>query len=124
MRNHCPGCEAKADEIADLKRELAALRSWNRTRLLVDTLKMRPTFARMLVVLYDAGGETVRREVLDTEARTLGYIRVWVSQMRAALGRDAIITVGDGYRSIGYRLSAEGMEMVRDVLEPDEKGPG
>ena len=69
MKPYCPGCEAKAEQIADLKRELAEMRNWNRTRLLVDTLKVRPTIARMLVRLYD--GDVITREALASHARVL-----------------------------------------------------
>jgi|SRR5215469_3002688 len=111
MRSHCAGCEAKAQEIADLKREVGALKSWRRAQYLADTLQVRGTVARMLLRLYDAKGRPVTARVLDQDAGTPGYARIWISIMRQSIGKEAVCYTGGG-----YALSPVGLEMLTEIL--------
>jgi hypothetical protein len=109
MKPYCPGCEAKAEQIADLKRELSAFRASNRARLLGEQLHVSPTEADLLLRLYDARGVPLQARLLGDRLPTPANVKVWVSKLRRVVG----IEVRDG----GYRLTPSGARTVQDVLE-------
>jgi hypothetical protein len=108
MKSYCPGCEAKAEQIADLKRELSAFRASNRARLLGEQLHVSPTEADLLLRLYDARGVPIQARVLGDRLPTPENVKVWVSKLRRVVG----IERRDG----GYRLIPASVVTLQEIL--------
>jgi hypothetical protein len=85
----------------------------------------RVSTARLVAALYRAHGRVVSRaqllEALPPKAggedeRAPEIINVWAAWARKALGRGAVACAW----GVGYRLTPEGMERVRLILQPRE----
>ena len=116
-----------SQRIAELEAEVAYWRErekvevdMRRARLLAQSLGLRPAEAWLLDALFRDGGtiskERLQRDrpsALKQEQRVGNQVQVFVTRIRAKLGRRTIVTCGRE----GYRIGAEGAEICRIVLE-------
>lgn len=119
--------QSAADRIAELENEV----DWLRDQLglrdeplsqIACGLKVSPQGARVLMMLYAAGGKWVAADwidanlpLLNTTERIRKNMVVYVWQLRKAIGADAIETRGLGV-SYALRVTTVGADRVREAL--------
>lgn len=115
----CPHCERMADEIDHLRRELGLRMADGELGALMTRLGVTATHARILRVLYAAGGRTVshgdliEQLPLDGDADAL---KAHICRVRAIIGEKAL----QNCRGIGYALTPNGLSLVLGAIQPVE----
>lgn len=122
----CPHCDELRERIAYLEGELglqkeathlAAIRAFTHG----VTIRGRMQTAEFILALYRANGRVISGPQLmeiipphqyGEDDRNHEIVKVWAHGARKILGRQAIQTVWGR----GYRLTAEGLERVRDII--------
>jgi DNA-binding response OmpR family regulator len=116
-----------AERIADLEYQVAYLRErlegrFDASAQVCERLGLTPQLARLLLLLYHAGGRLVTHQWLEhelpngkpfSERETPDAMKVLVSLLRKRIGWDSIETKW-GY---GYRLTAQGMELAERAVQ-------
>lgn len=123
----CPKCDELAERVAWLESELRQqvgdterdrLRAWMRRRAGGSSQLGLP----VVLALYGARGRLMGNQMLmeamptrygDADERGEALINSLVAFARRILGRDAILNSPGK----GYRLSPDGMELVRSIME-------
>jgi hypothetical protein len=110
------------DEITSLREQVAylqglvrELRSGREEAEIQRLLFPSATVARLIVRLYEANGNVVCRSDLDSIPTTPGNLKIWIWQIRKALGPDSVVPV----KGLGYRLTPAGLLAVREIIEPE-----
>lgn len=122
-RTHCDRCAELEEEIAFLKSELGEARAGEAGHDARKALGLRPGHMALALRLYRAKGHLVTKWQCEeaiplkwaAEDRVSKIVDVYICQIRAALGRDAVETVWGQ----GYRLSAKGLALMAAAVEPN-----
>lgn len=116
----CLHCEELEAEVYRLKRELGDVVDLTQTDIVRRRFRILPMEARLLMRLYEAKGRVVANGTIEDDVlgRMDGSntIKVHVSRLRSALGKEAIENVP----GVGYRLSALGRARVYQTIHPRE----
>ena len=110
------------ERIEELEAQVRALRSRSRTpfEAIRRAYPLSPACAWLVLCLYEANGAVVSYDDIlehiswSPDDTGTEVVKVQVCHVRKALGFDAVVTV----HGHGYRLTPEGITLVRSVLEP------
>lgn len=116
----CDRCPELEERIAWLESELGLIDHTSHIAAIRKALNASPSEAEIIFAMHSVKGRFVTKAWLDErvaprmceERATLNSIVVWVSRLRARLGRDFI----ESSWGQGYRLSDRGQRLVADVL--------
>lgn len=115
----CARCELLEERVAYLERELGFRRNDAEVAALIVRLGLTRTEARLVLLMYKAGGKPVRESQLCDELPQGGggdSVKKLISLARAKLDEDFILTTS----GVGYSLSPKGLSRVLAALEPPE----
>lgn len=104
-------------QVRVLKSDLALADRSSQVARLCRWLKLNRQQGKLMMALYDAKGKNVSvarlMDAIDTQSKNHRIVGVLVSQMRALVGKNAILSDW----GLGYSISQAGREVVRKALE-------
>lgn len=123
---HCASQSALADEVAELRALLGLSGRLTDQRRIERAFGLSRQPARLLQVLYDAGGKVVPRQTLDSVVLSPAryedgsdMLKVLVCRVRAVIGKDVIDTAAGGYAitQAGRALVAGALRVADSIHE-------